>query len=363
MLRKKILFLIPTLGGGGAERILCNLVNNLNPSFYDITIQTLFKANNKQYLNKNITVIKGKIPQFRGNSIFLKVFSQRVLFKHYIKKRYDVIVSFLEGPATRIVAGCNYETRLINWVHVEQHTLSAAAKSYRNIKEYQKSQEKFDITICVSETVKNDFLSITKNAKDVRVLYNINESDLIIEKAKESLDITLDKNGINLFCVARLMPEKRFDRLIRVFKRLIDDGYPAHLYILGDGCQKHELVKLVHSLDLTKKVHFLGFQMNPYKYISKASIYVCASDREGLSTAVTEALILGIPCVSTDCSGGYELLGLHNEYGVVTSKNDESLFRGICKMIRNYDFYKKKAGERGKQFTKDKLIEEVNKIL
>ena len=363
MNKKRILFLIPTLGGGGAERVLCNLVNNLNSSGYGITVQTIFKANNKQFLNNDINILEGKLPQFRGNTILFKIFSPRFLFRYYIKNRYDIIISFLEGPATRIVAGCDYSAKLINWVHVEQITVSDAAKSYRSIKEYHNLQKRFDLTVCVAETVKKDFLSLTHEVKDVRVLYNINESNSIIEKSKEPIDIIIDEKQINIVCVARLVSEKRFDRLIRVSKRLIDEGYPVQLYILGAGDLHQELINLSSTLSIKNRVHFLGFQKNPYKYISKASIYVCASDREGFSTSVTEALILGIPCVSTDCSGAHELLGWDNEYGVVTSKDDNSLFDGICYMIKNYEHYVIQAKERGKYFSKEKLIEEVKKIL
>lgn len=61
--------------------------------------------------------------------------------------------------------------------------------------------------------------------------------------------------------------------------------------------------------NLTDTFTFLGYRDNPYKYVKKADLYVCSSRREGFSTAVTEALIVGTPVVSTNCSGAYELLG------------------------------------------------------
>lgn len=83
--------------------------------------------------------------------------------------------------------------------------------------------------------------------------------------------------------------------------------------------------------NLTDTFTFLGYRDNPYKYVKKADLYVCSSRREGFSTAVTEALIVGTPVVSTNCSGAYELLGKNNEYGIVTENNEDALYEGIKK--------------------------------
>ena len=111
---------------------------------------------------------------------------------------------------------------------------------------------------------------------------------------------------------------------------------------------------------------FLGFQENPYKFMKNCDLYVCSSRREGFSTAVTEALILGIPVVSTDCSGAKELLGKNNEYGVVTNNNTQDLYLGIkdilnCNELLNH--YKKQAIKRGALFSKKNTLEAVEKLL
>ena len=76
----KVLFLIPTLGGGGAERVLVNLVNGMNKNTFDITLQTLFKAGiNSSFLDKDIKLKEGKIKQFSGNVLLMKLFTPSIL--------------------------------------------------------------------------------------------------------------------------------------------------------------------------------------------------------------------------------------------------------------------------------------------
>ena len=111
---------------------------------------------------------------------------------------------------------------------------------------------------------------------------------------------------------------------------------------------------------------FLGYQDNPYKYVAKADIFVCSSRSEGYSTAVSEALILGVPVVSTNCSGSYELLGNNNEYGIVTENNEQSLYQGIKQLIDSPSLlihYKKQAQLRKDLFSINSTVASVEATL
>lgn len=363
---KSILFLIPTLGGGGAERVLVNLVNNLSKEKYRITVQTLFDIGvNKQYLREHIEYIPGFKKMIPGNVSLFKLFSPESLYKILVKKRYDIVVSYLEGPTARIVAGCPFDSKLISWVHVEQKTVSAAAYSYRSVQEYIKCCQKYDYTVCVAETVKQDFLSTVQLNKPCTVLYNTNEDQIIRDKSKEDAILAARTDGIKVVSVARLRPEKGFDRLIEVHKRLLDEGYIHEIFVLGEGDEKEKLLQLIHGNGVQESFHLMGFRQNPYKYISKADLYVCPSFREGFSTAVTEALILGIPVVSTECSGAKELLGKNNEYGIVVKNSTEGIYEGLKQMlcdtatIQNYRFV---AEKRGLFFSKENTVFRVEQL-
>lgn len=365
---KRVLFLIPSLGGGGAERVLVNLVNNLSREKYAITVQTLFDVGvNRQYLQSHIAYIPGFPWQFPGNTKVLKLLPPRWLYRLLIRRKYDVVISYLEGPTARIASGCpDVDTKLVSWIHVEQHTAEGAAHSFRSFREAETCYSRFYQTVCVAETVKQDFEGIFTLPKPAMVLYNTNETDKIVVQGKENAeDLTLS-DTVNVFSVGRLRQEKGYDRLIRVHKRLLKEGLAHHIYILGEGDEKEPLLKQIADADLEDTFHLLGFRQNPYQYVSKADLFVCSSRREGFSTAVTEALILGVPVVSTNCSGAKELLGEQDEYGIVTENSEEGVYQGMKRMLSDPELlahYKNKAIERGPSFSKAASVAAVENML
>lgn len=363
-----ILFLIPTLGHGGAEKVLVNLVNNMNNEKYDITVQTMFDMGvNRKYLRKEIKYIGGFPYYFRGNTIVYKLFSSKTLYKMYVKRNYDIIVSYLEGPSARVVSGCTKETsKLITWIHTALINKKYAFKSFRSEKEANDCYRRFNKIICVSNTVKQNFEHIFPIGVPIDVLYNTVETDKIRLKQKEPIDDVVYSNDFNICSVAKLMKIKGFDRLVRIQKKLFDNGIRTHIYILGIGEEKSNLERLLAECGMTNYWTFLGYKENPYKYVSNADLYVCPSIREGFSTAVTEALVTGTPVVSTNCSGAYELLGYHNEYGIVTDNDEDALYEGIKKMLTVeglLNHYRKKAAERGRYFCTAETVKKVENML
>lgn len=364
----KLLFFIPDLAGGGAEKVLVNLVNNMDRKKFDITVKTLFDVGvNRDKLLPHIKREYCIKKQFRGNSKFFRFFKPETLYKRFIKEHYDIIVSYLEGPTARIVSGCTDEdTKLVSWIHVEQHTKEKASYSFRSYDEAKLCYGKFDKTICVSEYVKNDFSNIFNNVKNIEVLYNTIETDKIIEKADEPIDdYYFDKKAKTLVAVGTLKESKGFDKLIRIHKRLLDDGIFHNIIVLGQGPEKDNLLNMISKLDIENSFKLLGYNTNPYKYIKNSDMFVCSSVAEGFSTAATEALIVGTPVVTVEVSGMKEMLGGNNEYGIVTENNEDALYEGIKKMLTTpgmLEYYAERAKERGKEFSTEKTVKAVEKM-
>ena len=127
-----------------------------------------------------------------------------------------------------------------------------------------------------------------------------------------------------------------------------------------------ELENYVREHNLQDKVTFWGYQTNPYKYVAKCDLFVCASYAEGFSTAATEALIVGTPVCTVEVSGMKEMLGENSEYGLVVENDDEALYQGIKKLITDKELlnhYKQKAIERGKEFSTEKTVKAVEEML
>lgn len=366
---KKILFLIHDLGPGGAEKVLVNLVNNLDPSKFAVTVMTLFDVGvNRKYLKNHVRYISCFRKMVRGNSHLMKLCSPKQLHRILIKEHYDIEVAYLEGPCARIISGCPADdTRLVSWIHTEFSNRSRAAESFRNIREAERCYNAFHKIVCVSESVKKAFLSTVRINIPACVLYNTSEYDEIIHLSHEKDDNNLvTEQEFNMIAVGKLQPGKGFERLLKIAARLKAEKYDFHLYILGIGPEKSGLEKYSRNHGLSACVSFLGYQENPYKYIARCDLFVCASYREGFSTAATEALITGTAVCTVDVGGMKEMLGDNNEYGMVTENDDISLLNGIKKFMEDrnlLNYYSAKASERGKMFSTDKTVKAVEDML
>ena len=226
---------------------------------------------------------------------------------------------------------------------------------------------RFDKIACVSNWVKDYFCKAVDYKGDIEVLYNTNETEDVYKKSLlPADDVTFDEDGFNLVSVGKIETVKGYDRLARIHKKLLDSGINNKVYILGEGSQKGEIISYLKQNGLEKSFLFLGYQTNPYKYVSKCDLYVCSSISEGFSTAATEALIVGTPVCTVEVSGMREMLGEQNEYGIVTDNNEEALYKAIKELLTNRELlahYKHQAEIRGKDFSTEKTVNAVEHML
>ena len=190
-MRTKILFFIHDVGHGGAEKVLVNLINNMDLEKFDISVIALFRGGvNEKFINKNIrfkSIFPIAIP---GNSKIMKLFSPKFLHKLFIKDIYDIEVAYLEGPDSRIISGCQHkQTKTVFWIHCTMHSREEFAGSFRNLREAVNCYKQFDAGVFVSKEVKKTFKTYCASINKEEVLYNTNDTDFIIEKSKEKLPL------------------------------------------------------------------------------------------------------------------------------------------------------------------------------
>ena len=368
-MKKKILFLIHDLGVGGAEKVLVSLVNHMDQQKFDITVIALFGGGvNEQFLAPHIKysyIWKKTIP---CNSKLMKLLSPEFLHKDYIKDQYDIEVAYLEGPSARIISGCdNPQTKLIGWIHIEQHTKTCAAGAFRSYAESRECYSRFHKIICVSNTVKQDFQSIYPEIRNINVCYNTIETDQIHSLMNEPVEDGLfHSDEFKLVAVGKICRRKGFDRLVKIVKRLRDESFPIHLYALGTGREQKKIEAYARRIGIEPFFSFLGYQTNPYKYVANCDLFVCASLAEGFSTAVTEALIVGTPVCTVEVSGMKEILGANNDWGIVVNNNDDALYEKIKWLVehsKELQYYKERATVRGEQFNTSATVCAVEDIL
>lgn len=356
---KKILIIQESLGGGGAERVLNDILNNIDYSQYQVDL-ALIEDDNSIYadrLNKNVNV-KRYFPTCSIKGGFLrKVYNQFKIWHiknahRYMPKMlgndYDVEIAFLEGPCTQILAKkANSKAKKIAWVHIDITKLRRLSKE-----DEREAYKKMDKIICVSRDAKRTFLEFYPEFEEkTDVIYNLIDTKNIERLGNEPLEEKLPEN--TLIGVGRLSDQKRFDKLIRAHKMLLDEGVQNNVLIIGEGDRRSDLEKLIAELGVSDTVKLMGFSNNPYKYVKNSELYVMCSDMEGFSLVVAESLIVGKAVVSTKCAGPMEILG-DSEYGIIIEEDTvECLKDNIKELLLDKEkiaYYEKKAIERTAMF-------------
>lgn len=357
MMAVKTLFFIENLSGGGAEKVLCNLVNAMDQSKFDITVQTLWKTDADKHLKPGIRYRWCYKKENRVNRYRSRIeAAMGMTYPLHIKDSYDLEIAYLEFGSTKVLSrSSNKKAKKIAWVHSDlaqklngkPETLQKAAAQY----------EAYDRIVCVSQTARDSFIRLFGRERDTVVLYNTIDDESIREKAKLAPAVPFSKRRLTVAAVGRLSAEKQYDMLLRIHKQLLDEGLVHDLWIVGEGDQRALLEAYISENKLSDSVTLFGFQSNPYPYMVAADLLVCSSRYEGLSTFVTEGLILGKPIVTTECSGMRELLG-DSEYGMITENSENALLGGMRKMLSSQStraYYFGAAMARGRAFSADRL--------
>lgn len=355
---KRILFLVENLGCGGAERVLVNLVNFMDKSKFDVTVMTLFEEGvNAQYLSGDVKLINLGRKKFRGMKMVFKFLPKKLLFRHYLKKcDCDLLVPYMMGVPTFIAAGAPCPK--IAWVH------GVFYKSFGNLG-LKHVYDRFDEIISVSDRVSESVEKVVAPAKKSKVIYNTNDFGRILRLSGEAPEHVSDRARPLISTVGCLEDSKGYDRLINVCAKLKAEGFDYSLDIIGEGIERQKLESQIDALGLKDTVRLLGFQANPYAYTVRSDMFVCSSRTEGLSTAVTEAIILGLPVVSTDVSGAKEILGENNEYGLVVESSENGICEGLKLFLTDPELrrhYSEKAKERAPFFSPEKTVADAEKL-
>lgn len=345
-MKPKLLFLIESLSGGGAEKVLSVLLKHIDKTKFDITLCTIvdtgiYAAEVRKYVkytsilgNPQKKSLSGKILYKILYLLIYNILPTKLTYTLFVPKGNDIEVAFIEGFCTKLLShSTNKKAKKIAWVHIDLEKFPWIKNIYKNFEQEKKSYLKYDQIIGVSNTVVS---SVKKryHLNNVITLYNPIENFDIIQKANASIALPPKNHSIRMVTVGRFVSQKAYDRLLRVINRLYENGYSIELWILGDGEQRPILEEYIHTHSLNEIVTLWGFQKNPYPYLKHSDIFVCSSVSEGYSTAVTEALILELPVITTACSGMDELL-LNGKCGLITENSENGLYEGIKHVLDN----------------------------
>jgi glycosyltransferase involved in cell wall biosynthesis len=357
--KKRILFVIPSPAGGGAERVVCLLANHLI-SKYVVTV-VFFKPPStaeRSLLDPSVAVLDlGKDSRW---DILNMVRRLRAIYLH---TRPHAVMSFLDF--TNIMAVCaalglkrNFRL-IVNERNFPLKHLAGSRFGQVKLVLLRWAYNRADLVLCNSRQTKN---SLERHFKippsKIDVVYNPISINEIQRRLREP--IPEDYSGRFIIGVGRLNRQKRFDLLIKAyaeFKRT--DKNNVKLVILGEGNLKEELTSLAQSLCLEKDIFFLGYKSNPYVWIAKAELFVLASDYEGFPNVILEAMACRTPVISTDCLSGPNEIITNGLNGILVPTDSPSrLAERITELMAN-DSLRESLAKEGSLRIKDFAVESL----
>ena len=294
----RVLFVIPSMDAGGSERVMLNLLRHIDRSRFEPHLALLnARGPHLQSLPQDITIHELGVSMAR--------FAVLPFAKLCWKIRPPAVLSMLSHMNSAVIAARPLLPKPIRLL-TREGTRTASrhvTRSRWRFWSYKQIYRRADVVICQSDSMKEEMqrefgLASEKLAR----IYNPVDIELVWQLARAAQN-PFPTAGPNLVAVGRLSEEKGLDLLLRALPIIRADIPTVHLTIVGNGPLGSALKSHARQLGLEPFVRFVGFQTNPYPFLSHAQVLVLPSRYEGLPNAVLEALALGTFAVATNCTG------------------------------------------------------------
>lgn len=330
------------LGGGGAEKVLVDLVNLLDHNKYKVDVVSVTGGVHESRLSPHVNYYK----MIKTENKFLKKLLTRIfyhlpfclVYKLVKKDEYDIEIAYLEGFPTHVIAAGKSRAKKLAFVHCDVSVHNITKRLYKNNIRCLKEYSIFNKVCFVSEAAKKGFEKTVGKLENGIVIHNVIDFKKAKMLSEEKNPYEYSTNGMKLITVGRLSAEKGNERLVNVLSDL-EKKYDFELWLLGDGDRREAIEEIIEKNNM-KSVKMMGFQKNPYSFMRKADLLVCPSYYEGYSTVVAEAVSLGLPVLTTDCAGMKEILD-NGKSGIIVENSEEGIKSGLTSLFEDEMLYAK----------------------
>ncbi|PXV65117.1 glycosyltransferase involved in cell wall biosynthesis [Dysgonomonas alginatilytica] len=369
---------------GGTEILLVNLLNHLVEKECDITLLLPNPSDKNTLLNR----VSSKVPV---KYIFPRELTglKKLLYKNiliFFPRLYVKLVGFKESDYDEVVCFKDSfysilfsKLKLPKYLWIQNHPFERDYSSH-NLKEWvsytlnrfqinrmNRSFDKYDEVICVSDSSKKSYINLYHGGKakrEIRVLYNALDLSSILDRAQEPVDLPVF-TGVSFIVVIRLSYEKTVDRIILASDRLKNEGYDFNFLIVGDGDEFDRLQNMISEYKINDRIQMLGRVANPFPYMKRCDWFLCPSSRESFALTLLESTALGTPVITTDCGGPEDVIE-RGKYGILTENSSEGVYTGMKKVMDDpslLPYFVSKTDECMKRFDYHKWLNEVDSIL
>lgn len=367
-MKKRILFVINSLGCGGAEKSLISLLGLMDYEKYDVTLymfrhdgmflpllpkevhiheksaytEFCSKSGAGQLMSFDFKKLRARI----RTSLYLRknaksenpLHDAQVYWKYsgeafdVILEKYDAAIAWGQGTPTHFVAEKVNADKKYAWVNVNYKSAG------HNPNFDNRFYSEYDKIICVSDKLNQLFCEVFPAFADrIITILDINNPEMITRMADESCSYP-GAHGKTIVTVGRIVPQKAYDIAIDTARILKSRGFDFHWYAIGDGSLRGELEKRIADCSVSDCFTFLGARANPYPYMKNADIYVQTSRFEGYCLTLAEARMLNVPCVATEFDVVHAQM-LDGENGLIVGMNAESVADGIMRLAEDRELY------------------------
>ncbi|WP_332029230.1 glycosyltransferase [Kaistella sp.] len=384
--KKKILIRIGSLRHGGAEKVLATFLKNLPDDKYEIDLLlNLYSGKylseipdwiNVIYLNKGEMITTNRIQDIPVKAFrvmyqsVLKKFP-KLLYSTILKnKKYDIEFAAIHGFRDEILNSPLKNSKKIVWIHNDLRKTHFHNYTDNEIRKFFG----FDKIMVISEHIQKDFESLAQNddekSRIVRI-YNPLDTEEILRKSQEPRVKSRDKqpetsNRQPVFVsVGTVFPQKGFDRLLKVHKKLLDEGFIHRIKIVGDGYDFENIKKLKSDLGVVETAEMKGFTDNPYPHFRNADFYILSSRYEGFPTVLFEAITLKKKIIATEVSGVSEMLE-NGKLGLIVENSEKGIYDGMKKALtqpESFNAYSQQLNTYKMPFTLENSVQSIIKII
>ncbi|WP_068596120.1 glycosyltransferase [Vaginella massiliensis] len=368
----KVLFRLRSLEMGGVPRVVLDLLRNLPKDKFDLTLMlNLYQGELRSEIPKDIrliTLAKGK-EDFSQNPLIQKVqlalrrlklaFYDKfpaVLYKLKVKDEFDIEVAPGYAEFEWVLNSPNKKSRKIGWFHSDVSYDNNQARVNKRIE----LMKRFDWMIFGSAQTRQVIKDLYKvSYPKSSVIYNV----INIQEAREKSKLfEVDYPLRPVFSsVGRLHSRKGYDVLIRIHKRLLDDGFPHSIAVIGGGNEMDNLKKQIREAQVEQTFKMLDTQVNPYPYIAASDFFILPSRSESYPLIVGEVLGLGKPIISTNVGGIPEMIS-HDEDGLLVNFDEDEIYNVMKRFLTEptlVERLKKGAENASEKFDAQKIYNEV----